>query len=195
MWMNPQEYICQIYWKVIGIEQCVKNSEPRNLLWEIGERRKKVPSEELMMICKLVLLCRRREHHSVEHFLQDLAFPQHRVVTIDPSYNGYSVLKIWQLNTSFLIVNYIITVQACAPRGWRREFLDPLLDGSVWLVSLLSLNIQEWCFRRGNFTKTSMLVFTHVNIIQCDNANLMNIIVHTKPQKTLPKLTYIQWVP
>ena len=43
----------------------------------------------------------------------------------------------------FLIVNYIITVQACAPRGWRREFLDPLLDGSVWLVSLLSLNIQE----------------------------------------------------
>ena len=79
----------------------------------------------------------------MEHFLQDLAFPQHRVVTIDPSYNGYSVLKIWQLNTSFLIVNYIITVQACAPRGWRREFLDPLLDGSVWLVSLLSLNIQE----------------------------------------------------
>ena len=87
------------------------------LLWQIGwsERQKKVPLEELTMICKLVLLCRQREHHSVEHFLQDLAFPQHRVVTIDPSYNGYSVLKIWQLNPSFLIVHYIITVQALCP--------------------------------------------------------------------------------
>ena len=45
-----------------------------------------------MTICKLVQLYRRREHHSTEHFLQDLASPQHPVVTTYPSYQVENML-------------------------------------------------------------------------------------------------------